>query len=75
MRDIIALPRSALRGEADIWIVDAEHRLRRRTVEVVRVEPERVLVASGIEEGEVVCTSALSVTVDGMPVRLSEQQR
>ena len=52
--------------------LDAENRLRLRRVEVLRRTRETVLVRSGIAAGERICTSPLSVSVDGMLVRTVE---
>jgi RND family efflux transporter MFP subunit len=66
-----ALPRTALRPPDEVFVVDAEGRLRLRRVEILRVEDERVLVAGGLVSGEHVCASTLGA-MEGMPVR-SEQ--
>lgn len=67
-----ALPRAALRGEDEVWIVDAELRLRRRRVEVLRRSADEVLVRGGLATGDRVCTTALATPTDGMPVRLTD---
>jgi membrane fusion protein, multidrug efflux system len=69
--DIIALPRSALRPGNEVWIVDAENHLRRRSVEVMRTEANRVLLSSGVQSGENVSITPLETPTDGMPVRPS----
>ena len=63
------MPRSALRGDHQLLIVDEEQRLWSRDVEVVRVEREAVIIGEGLEDGESVCVSPLDVMVDGMHVR------
>ncbi|MCR9245210.1 MAG: efflux RND transporter periplasmic adaptor subunit [bacterium] len=74
-RGVLVIPREALTSADRVWIVDAEHRLRPQKVDVLRVEPTRVLVRSGIAAGDVICTSALDAPIDGMPVRLLEENR
>ena len=68
-RDVIVIPRIALRGDGEVWVLDGENNLRRRAVEVLRTETERVLVRAGLDDGDVVCVTPLDAPVDGMPVR------
>jgi len=74
VEDVIALPRSALRGGDAVWVVDDQQRLRLRTVEVARSEGETVYVTAGLEDGERVCLSSLDAPVDGMRVRLEADE-
>jgi RND family efflux transporter MFP subunit len=71
-RDAIVLPRSALRGENRVLVIDADNRLRYREVELLRVSGDDVIVRSGLEAGERVCVSPLQSVVDGMEVRTSD---
>ena len=70
LTDVIELPRSAVRPGDEVLVVDADGRLRRRKVEIMRTEAERVWIASGIEAGERVCATPPAVVVDGMRVRV-----
>lgn len=70
----VVLPRSALRGESEVLVVDGEERLRFRTVEVARVERDDVVIQAGLEAGERVCVSPLETVIDGMPVRSVEDE-
>ena len=56
-------------------MVDAEDRLWRREVQVVRREREHVIVAGGLEAGERICLSPLETAVDGMRVRVFGQEQ
>lgn len=67
--NVVILPRSALRADSRVLIVDNEDRLRFRDVEVIRSTEDRVIVASGLTSGERVCTSPLAAVTDGMQVR------
>ncbi len=66
------LPRSALRGDNRVLVVDDEMRLRYREVDVVRIENDTVVIGGGLNPGENVCVSPLDVAVDGMSVRMLE---
>ena len=72
IESIAVLPRRALRSGGKVWVVDADGRLRIRSVEVLRADRERVYVSDGLSEGERVCVSALEVVSEGMQVRLAE---
>lgn len=65
----VVLPRSALRGDSEILVVDGDERLRFRTVEISRVERDHVVIGAGLDAGERVCVSPLEIVVDGMSVR------
>jgi RND family efflux transporter MFP subunit len=66
--DVVVLPRSALRGSSEVLVVDEENRLRARVVEVLRINGEQVVAASGLTAGERVSVSAAEA-LDGMRVR------
>ena len=65
---VAVLPRQAMQGPDQVFVVDAENRLRFRDVEVLRIEREDVLIQSGLLDGELVCISTIQAPVDGMLV-------
>lgn len=67
--NIIRLPRSAIRNDDNVLVVDADNRLRFRKVQPLRHYKDMVLVADGLEAGELVCLSAVQTAIDGMAVR------
>jgi RND family efflux transporter MFP subunit len=67
--DVSILPRSALRDDNRVLVVDVENRLMFRQVEVLRIENQEVFIQSGLKQGELVCVSPLEVVVEGMTVR------
>lgn len=68
--DIIVLPREALRGTSQVYVVDAENRLQFRNVKVLREVNDQIYIESGLRAGERVCISPLETALDGMPVRI-----
>lgn len=70
--EIVSLPAVALRGEDEVLVVDGDHRLRFRRVEVLRRTARDVLIRSGLVEGERVCVSVLDAISDGMKVKTFE---
>lgn len=73
VRDMVRLPRSVLRGEDTVYVVDSSGTLRFRTIDVFRRERDSVLIRDGIESGERVCASPLEAAVDGMSVRVADE--
>lgn len=74
LRGAIVLPRAAIRGTDQVYVVDQEGKLRFRTVDVLKSERERVIIQGGLEEGEMVCISPLETVVEGMRVRFAGEE-
>ena len=68
--DLIVLPRTTLRLDNTVMVVDEDRKLRIKPVEVVRTSADKVFLSSGIEDGEQVVVSAVPNPFDGMQVRL-----
>ena len=66
------LPRSALRQNNQVLVVDEESRLRFREVSIARYEQDRILIQSGLKEGDIVNISPIQAVVDGMEVSVTE---
>lgn len=69
LEDVTVVPRSALRDDRQLMVVDSENRLWLRDVTVLRIEREEVLIRDVLAPGERVCTSPLQAVVQGMKVR------
>ena len=65
---VFRLPRAALRNRDDVLVVDAESRLRKRRVEVLRTDFESAYITSGLNVGDQVCISPIEAFVDGLLV-------
>lgn len=74
VRDVIRAPRSALRSDDTVFVVDSGGRLQFRTVDILRREREEVLIRKGLLEGEQICVSPLEAAVEGMAVRAAEDE-
>jgi len=68
--NVVTLPRVALRGESQVYIVDADNRLRFRQVDILRVAQGQVFISAGLQAGDRVCISALDSALDGMTVKV-----
>jgi len=68
-RGLAVLPRSALRENNQVLVVDGDDRLQFRPVTVLRVVGEQAYVSAGLAEGERVVVSPMNNAVEGMAVR------
>ena len=67
--DIIALPRSVIRNNNQVLVVNAENKMFFREVEIFRLEEDNVLISGGLLPGERICISPIQAVVDGMAVQ------
>jgi RND family efflux transporter MFP subunit len=67
--DVIRLPRSAIRDQNQVLVVDSDNRLHFRSVSVLRLEHDDVLIDDGLIDGELVSVSPMQTVVDGMLVK------
>jgi RND family efflux transporter MFP subunit len=74
-RDVVVLPRSALRDGDRVFVIDADERLRFRDVDLIRRQRDRVVIGAGLEPGAQVCISPIVAPVDGMRVRVAGRDR
>lgn len=68
---MVQIPRAALREGGTVWTIDAENRLRTKSVDVARTDGDIALVASGLVEGDDVVVSQLDVVSEGMNVQIA----
>jgi len=71
--DVIPVPRHAVHEGNQLWVFDNEV-LRVRQAEVLRSDRVLSLVASGIEDGELLIVSSLDAVTEGMKVRNAADQ-
>lgn len=69
LSDAVVVPRSALRDENHVLVVDAEQRLYSRRVEVIQRDRETVVIGAGLSPGEALCISSPEAITEGMKVR------
>jgi len=67
--DAVSLPRTALRAEGRVYVLEDEDVLRIEHVDILRTERDRILIRDGLEPGTRVIVSPLEEAVDGMTVR------
>jgi multidrug efflux pump subunit AcrA (membrane-fusion protein) len=69
----MVIPRSALHPDDRVLVLDNENRLHYRSIQVLRTERESVIVEGGLEAGEKVVVSPLAAAIEGMAVRVSDE--
>jgi len=67
--DLISLPRSVIRNNNQVLVVDGENKMYYRDIEIYRLEEDRVLISGGVLPGEFICTSPIQAVVNGMSVQ------
>lgn len=75
LENAAVIPRSALRDNNLVWVVDQAGQLVFRPVDVARLGTNQAILRSGLKDGEMVVTSGLKVVTDGMKVRLMPQDK
>jgi len=72
-KNVVKLPRESLRQGNQVLVVDKDHKLRTRMVDVLETNSEYIVIASGVKEGDIVNLSQLGMGVDGLLVETSVQ--
>lgn len=67
---LIALPRHVIRAGNQVWVVDAEQRVRDRQVSILRTGGDLVYVSAGLEAGELVALTSLDPSLAGSEVEV-----
>lgn len=70
VENVYKLPRSALRNEDGVLVVDAGNRLRRRQISLLRTDFKSAYITAGLEPGDRVCVSPVEAFVDGLLVEI-----
>lgn len=68
LAQVFVLPPAAINASQQVWVVDAQQKLHSRQLEVLRNEPQRILVSAGLSAGDRVVVSDLPIAVEGMTV-------
>jgi RND family efflux transporter MFP subunit len=73
MSNMVLLPRHVLRAGNQLWVVDAQLKLRNREVATLRTEGDEIFVTSGLQEGDLVALSTINDALPGMTVRINSR--
>jgi hypothetical protein len=66
--DLIEVPRTALRNQNQLLIIDKDNRIHFRNAEIFRIDGEVVYISNGIKDNELICISQPKTVVEGMKV-------
>ena len=66
--NIVVLPRSALRNNDQVLVINEEDKVQFRDIDTLRLYQDNVLIRAGLEAGERVCVSPLQTAIEGMTV-------
>ncbi|MDQ3186308.1 MAG: efflux RND transporter periplasmic adaptor subunit, partial [Pseudomonadota bacterium] len=67
--DVFVLPSAAVNAAQEALWIDAEDRLHIRRLDILRSEPNRILVRGGVNTGDRIVISGIEIPVEGMKVR------
>ena len=73
VQNVFRLPRSALRNQNEMLIIDDSNRLRLRSVAVLQTDFDSVYIAEGVQAGERICTSPVETFIDGLLVEAVDE--
>ncbi|MCP4698893.1 MAG: efflux RND transporter periplasmic adaptor subunit [Gammaproteobacteria bacterium] len=63
LRDVFVIPRSALRQDREVLLVDEQGHLQRRTVEIAWRDAGQAVIVAGLNEGEILVLTILGGAV------------
>ena len=66
---VVGVPRSAVRGQNQIYVMDENDQLKECELQVARRTADRVFATGGIEDGEKVILTKLAMPVPGMKLK------
>ncbi|TQV87676.1 efflux RND transporter periplasmic adaptor subunit [Aliikangiella coralliicola] len=69
--DVVSVPRKAVRGSNELYLVNDDRRLKFSKVNILRTDAENIYVSDGLSSGDKVVVTKLSTPVEGMSIRLS----
>jgi RND family efflux transporter MFP subunit len=70
---IVEVPRTALRDNSTVWVMDEEQKLRIKQVQIARLEKQSALISEGLQDGDRIILTTLPGGVDGMKLRPADQ--
>jgi len=73
LKDVFLVPRTAVRDNDTVWIMDNDDLLRIQDVQIVRYERENVLVKDSLEDGDRIVLTNIPGAADGMKLRVVQE--
>lgn len=72
LKDVVVVPRNALRGKDQVYVANSDNTLSIKTVDVVSSDRRKAVLRSGIEPGTAVVTSPIRGVAEGMKINIVE---
>ena len=73
LKDVFLIPRTAVRDNDTVWIMDKDNLLRIQNVQIVRYERENVLVKDSLDDGERIVLTNIPGAADGMKLKVAQK--
>ena len=73
VENVLRIPRSALRGNGQIVVVDDDNRLQIRSVDILRADAEYAYLLGGAVAGERISLTAIENPINGLHVRTDSE--
>jgi hypothetical protein len=73
LEDVIRVPRSSLRDNSQVWVLDSEDKLRIKDARTVWRDEDSVILRDGFQTTERLIVSDISTPVEGMQLRTSRE--
>ena len=73
LNHVFIIPRTALRENNKVWIMDKDNLLRIRNIQIIRYERENVIVQDSLKNGERIILTTLSGVSDGIKLRVQRE--
>ena len=75
VNDVITVPRKAVRGENELYLVNEEKKLKFSRVNILRTDSENIYISDGLSSGDKVVLTKLSTPIEGMSVRVAGDEK
>jgi RND family efflux transporter MFP subunit len=72
LHNIFRIPRSALRNDREVWLVDGESKLAIRPVKTIWRDEDSVIVKDGFKPGESLVVSDIAAPAAGMTLKIEQ---
>ena len=69
VKDLVKVPRTAIRGKNELMFIDKENRLQLRKVTIIRADSKYAYVQQGATAGDRISITAIESPINGMKVR------
>lgn len=67
--NVVEIPRLAVREGGNVWVMNKEGKLEIRKVEILSGDKHQVIIGKGLETGDSIVVSSISVPLEGMELK------